>query len=92
MWHDCEDLKQFTFIKKKDTDEVKHNKLQTLNPCTCSLVDLFFRNSIKLNKREKRIAEIFQLLFSNYEFKRHMSIAYMKYSHLLVKKKVLSSI
>ena len=93
MWHCCKNIQEF-----HDDYEVYQEK--TNNPanmedhpvCECNLLEMFFRNSCKFQKREKKISEIFQCFYANYEFKKLHSIYYMKYAYFLVRDSTISKL
>ena len=84
MWHDCDNLEEqpkeeleeeFVDVLNPETFEQAEKKMEIpKKPCTCSLLDLFFRNSLHFNKKDREIGEILQILFSNYSLKKQMAI------------------
>lgn len=84
LWHNCTDLESFTQTPEKN-DQKGTN--QFYDPCSCSLLELLFRNSIKFDGQEKFIGNFFISLFSNYNFKKEFAIAYMKLFYFLVDRK-----
>jgi hypothetical protein len=78
MWHDCKNLKDHP--KEGDLDP----NLPEKPSCTCSVLDLFFRNSLYFSdKKDVAIGEIFQSMFAYFSLKKEMAIAYMKYPWLM---------
>lgn len=53
--------------------------------CSCNLLSLLFRNSLKLTAKSKTLAHILiSTFFSNYDFKKEFGLCYIKYFFFLI--------
>lgn len=93
MWHDCSKLQDHheDYLEYKDK-KVTPSNFPSHPVCTCNLLEIFFRNSWRFQKKAKTMSEIFQCFYANYEFKKQYSIYYLKYAYFLAKDDQISKL